>query len=143
MDSKIDFGQVLQNVYDPDEKALAVELVGPGSSSIIPIYVTSVAGTVIYTFAIPFSSINGNGGSFYQLVASTSHTLTEIIPYDTTGVAIGLYTGGSGSEVLAVNMGPGYDVTTPLAVPVATRLSIRALGAAAPVAGIFFLQLIG
>lgn len=136
----IDFGGVLKDVHNPDDHALQVDVI---SSSIAPVFVTVAGGTVIYTFEIDFSNIQGNGGSFYELVASTSQDLVKIYPYDTTGVPIGLYKGASGSEMLMINMGPGYDVPTDLAIPAGTRLSIRALSAAAPTAGKFYLAITG
>lgn len=138
--ANIDFGGVLKDVHVPADHALQVDVLSSPSN---PVNVTISNGTTVYTFEIDFSSINGSGGSFFQLVASTSQALNKIIPYDTTGVAIGLYTGGSGSETIAVKMGPGYDVPTDLIVPSGTRLSIRGLAAAAPTAGKWYIQLIG
>lgn len=136
----IDFGGVLKDVHVPEDHAIQVDVL---SSSLDPIFVTTSGGTTVYTFEIDYTSIAGSGGAFYQLVASTSQALVKIIPYDTTGVAIGLYTGAAASEVIAVRMGPGYDVATDLIVPAGTRLSLRGLAVAAPTAGKFYIQLIG
>jgi len=136
----IDFGGVLKDVHVPADHALQVDVTSSPSN---PIYVSTAGGTTVYTFEIDFSSINGSAGAFYQLVASTSQALVKIIPYDTTGVAIGLYTGAAASEVIAVKMGPGYDVATDLVIASGTRLSLKGLAAAAPTAGKFYIQLIG
>lgn len=136
----IDFGGVLKDVHVPADHALQVDVL---SSSINPVFVSLSNGTTVYTFEIDYTSINGSGGAFYQLVASTSQALVKIIPYDTTGVAIGLYTGAAASETIAVKMGPGYDVPTDLVIAAGTRLSLKGLAAAAPTAGKFYIQLIG
>lgn len=138
--ANIDFGGVLKDIHVPADHAIQVDVL---SSALNPIFVTNSNGTTVYTFEIDFSSINGSGGAFYQLVASTSQSLVKIIPYDTTGVAIGLYTGAAASETIAVKMGPGYDVPTDLVIPSGTRLTLKGLAAAAPTAGKFYIQLIG
>lgn len=136
----IDFGGVLKDVHVPADHALNVDV---NSSSLDPVFVSLAGGTVVYTIVVDFSNIAGSGGSFYQIVASTSQAIIKVFPYDTTGVAIGLYSGGSGSESLILNMGPGYDVPVDLTISAGTRLSIRGLAAAAPTAGKFYIQLVG
>lgn len=136
----IDFGGVLKDIHVPTDHAIQVDVLSSPSD---PVFVTTSGGTTVYTFEVDFSSINGSGGSFYEIVASTSQALVKIIPYDTTGVAIGLYTGAAASETIAVRMGPGYDVPTDLVISAGTRLTLRGLAAAAPTAGKFYIQLIG
>lgn len=134
-DTQIDFGGAIKGAYNPANQSLDVTVIGSTIPIDTPIPVTLTLGTVQYTFAVPFSDITN---SPFIIVASTSVPLTQILPYDTTGVAIGLYING----VLAINMGPGYDVPTPIEIPLGSEVSIEALSAT-PTAGTWFAQLIG
>lgn len=142
VDTNLDFGQVIRDVHVPADHALNVDV---NSSAENPIFVETTTGstTIRYTFAVPFGSIPPSSGSTFQLVASTGENLSQFIPYDTTGAAIGLYTGASGVETLLCNMGPGYDVPTNVLIPAGTRVSIKCLNNSSPSSGVFYMQLIG
>ena len=134
----LDFGGVIKKVYDPATEALQVDIVNTGPID-VNIASTNSSQTVLYTFAVDFSSINNSSGPLYVLVPSTSAHISQIVPYDTTGIAIGLYV----NNVLKVNLGPGYDLINDLSIAPGSNVSIQALGPIAPTAGTFFINFIG
>lgn len=133
--SMLDYEQVIRQASDDVNGALRVNLVA-GS--------LSTAGTTPkYSVEIPYSSINGSGGAFYQVVASTSAAISKIVPQEQTGTAIGVYTGAAASETLLCILAPGQDTPVDVVIASGTRITVKATGASAPVAGSLFLTLIG
>lgn len=132
----IDFGGVLKDVHNPTDHALQVDVIN-GAGTPIPVVLT--AGTVLYTIQVDFTDIPNSGGSLFVVQASTVGEISKVIPYDTTGVPIGLYVNGS----LVLRMGPGYDVPTDIIIASGSSVAIRGLSAQNPVAGVFYISLIG
>jgi hypothetical protein len=89
------------------------------------------------------TTINGSAGAFVQVVASTAAATQSIQVIDTTGAFIGVYTGPAASEVLKFVFGPGSDQTIQVAIPIATRISLRSMEVAAPTAGNISLNFLG
>ena len=86
------------------------------------------------------TTINGSAGAFVQVVASLGNACKKIRIADTTGQFIGVYTGGAGSEVFAFMTNPGLDDYIELAIAGGTRVSLRAMQAAAISNGLFAMQ---
>jgi len=128
--SQLDPGQIIKLVYDSATEAIKVAD-------------ANATNDILASYEIDFSDIDGSGGSLYEVTAATSDDVKQILLYDTTGISISLYTGGSGSETLKTLVGPGNDMVLPIQIPSGTRLSIRATGSSAPSAGKFYILLIG
>ena len=128
--SLLDPGQIIQTVFDEDSGAVKT---------------TSSVGNpdVIASYEVDYSSINGSGGALYEFTSSTADATTQILIYDTTGVGMSVYTGGSGSETVKIKVGPGNDMLLPCVIAASTRLTIRATGTSAPTAGKVNIVLIG
>lgn len=75
-----------------------------------------------------YSSVNITTGAYVQLVASLSSTTNYLDIFDSSGQAMILATGGSGSEVDQAYIPPGGD-QIPLRIPSGTRVSYKALSA--------------
>jgi hypothetical protein len=86
------------------------------------------------------TNINGSGGAFVQVVASLGNACKKIRIADTTGGAIGVYTGGSGSEVFAFMTNPGIDDYIEHAIAANTRVSLRSMQVAAITSGLYIMQ---
>lgn len=81
------------------------------------------------------TTINGSAGAFLQVVSSLGNACKKIFIADTTGAFIGVYTGGSGSEVLAFIINPGINQYREHAIAGSTRVSLRAMATAAITSG--------
>ena len=124
--SNLDFPQVLKKSYDSNLEALKTVVVGESAVDL-----TDVAAPAY----IDYTTINGSGGAVLQVIASVGTAIRKLQFLDTTGVFIGLYMGAPGSEIQIGLIGPGSDQALELAIPIGSRLSIRAMETAAPVAG--------
>jgi len=90
------------------------------------------------------TNIPGSASSPVQVVASTAAATKKLQLLDTTGAFVGIYTGGSGSEVLQFVMGPGSDQTIEHAIPASTRISLKRLDSTTAVStGIVAINFIG
>lgn len=123
--SQLDPGQITKSVYDASAGALKVTLVSSASSD----------PTVIGSYQIGFASINGSGGALFQIIASIPGNCNLLVPNEQTGTTLSLYTGTGGNEIEVLKIAPGQDNEVPLVIASGTRLTIRATGASAPVAG--------
>lgn len=79
------------------------------------------------------ANIPGSASSPVQVIASTAAEIKAIQLLDTTGAFVGVYVGGSGSEVLKFVMGPGSDQTIEHNIPAASRVSLKRLDSTAAV----------
>lgn len=86
------------------------------------------------------TNINGSAGAFVQVVSSLGNACKKIRIADTTGQVIGVYTGGSGSEVFAFMTNPGVDDYIEHAIAANTRISLRSMQAAAITTGLYIMQ---
>lgn len=75
-----------------------------------------------------YSSTNITTSAYVQLVASTSNAINSIHIFDSSGQAMILAIGGSGSEVNQLYVPPGGDTFT-FNIPAGTRISYKALSA--------------
>lgn len=119
-------------VIASDQSALPVSL--SGGTDVIDFFDTPL---------VEGSSINGSGGAFTEVIASTAAATTSVQLFDTTGDFLGWYTGAAASEVLAWVTGPGMDGTTQVAIPITTRVSVRGLDTAVSGAGQITANFIG
>jgi hypothetical protein len=78
-----------------------------------------------------------------QVRASLPAATKALRVADTTGQFIGVYTGGSGSEVLAGIINPGQTDSFPFPFPAGTRVSLRNMQNAAISSGALVLQFLG
>src|SRR6185503_4382853 len=104
----------------------AVVSISPNSAS-IP---TAVKGTSIANAPIQniYSTTSITTSAYTQLVASTSNAIGTIHIFDSSGQAMILAIGGSGSEVIQLYVPPGGDNYT-LNIPAGTRIAYKALSA--------------
>ena len=93
---------------------------------------SSITGTVIANAPIQnvYSSTNITTSAYVQLVASTTNTINTLHIFDSSGQAMILGIGGSGSEVTTLYVPPGGD-TYALHIPSGSRLAYKALTATA------------
>ena len=75
-----------------------------------------------------YSSTNITTTAYTQLIASTSNVINTLHIFDSSGQAMILATGASGSEVVQLYVPPGGDTFT-LTIPAATRVAYKALTA--------------
>jgi hypothetical protein len=67
-------------------------------------------------------------GAYVQILASTSAVINRLYIFDSSGSAIILATGAAGSEIDKLYIGPGgNDAPYELAIPINTRISLKAL----------------
>lgn len=75
-----------------------------------------------------YSSVNLTTTAYVQVAASTSGAISRLYIADTSGSAIILATGGAGSEVDQLYIGPGgSDAPYELNIPAGTRVAVKAL----------------
>lgn len=87
----------------------------------------TVSTAPVYT---DYTSTSVTTAAYTQLVASTSAAITHLSIFDSSGQAMILATGAAASEVIKLYIPPGggeFD----LAIPISTRISIKALTATA------------
>lgn len=135
--TQLDPGQVIKGAYDEPSQSIRTKITGTVPVTIVDGDITGL--TVILTYEVPFSSINGSGGALYQLTASTPAQISLIVPNEQTGVAISVYVGAS----LLVILAPGQDNEVNAVIPAGSSISIRATDALAPTAGSFFITFVG
>jgi hypothetical protein len=73
------------------------------------------------------TNIPGSASSPVQVIATTAATIKALQLLDTTGAFVGVYVGGSGSEVLHLVMGPGSDQTIEHTIASGSRVSLKRL----------------
>jgi hypothetical protein len=93
---------------------------------------TTITGTVIGNAPIQnvYSSTNITTSAYVQLVASTTNVINTLHIFDSSGQAMILGIGGSGSEVTTLYVPPGGEIYT-LHIPAGSRLAYKALTATA------------
>ncbi len=127
MGSKLDAEQVIKGAYN--DVAGALNITGTVAIS------NSIGQDIIHTVEVDSADIEGSGGNYFTVVASTSANATQLIVYDTTGATLEIAVGAAASEVTKVILGPGCDQTFSLSIPSGSRVSIRSREVAAPGAG--------
>lgn len=92
--------------------------------------VSAIGGTVIANSPIQnvYSSTNITTAAYVQLVASTTNVINTLHVFDSSGQAMTLGIGASGSEVTTLYVPPGGDTYT-LHIPAGSRLAYKALTA--------------
>lgn len=78
-----------------------------------------------------YSSTNVTTGAYVQLVASLSAAANELQIFDSSGQTLVIAYGGAGSEVDKFIIPPGGNGTVSVAIPISTRVSVKALSATA------------
>lgn len=140
--SLLDPGQIVKGAYDDATQSHKVKI----TNTAVPVTIVDGAVNgldVILSTEIPAASINGSGGAFTVVSASTTAQISIVVPNEQTGVAIGLYKGAAAAETLIAIIAPGQDNEFNAFIPAGTRLTVKATGASAPVAGSLFLSLLG
>ena len=84
---------------------------------------TAIANAPVYNV---YSSTNITTSAYVQLIASTSNATNIVDIFDSSGQAMILGVGGSGSEVVQYYVPPGGDTFT-LAIPAGSRVAYKAL----------------
>lgn len=125
-------------VLASDQAAIPVTAsFSPSYMSVVDLLDASVLDTGV-------TNIPGVFGSPVQVVASLAAPVKALQIIDTTGAFIGLYTGGSGSEVLKLIIGPGSDQTIEHSIPSGTRISLRKMVDTAPIStGLIAINFLG
>lgn len=85
----------------------------------------SVANAPVYNV---YSATNITTAAYVQLIASTTNATNFVDIFDSSGNAMILAVGASGSEVIQAYVAPGGD-QIPLAIPAGSRVSYKALTA--------------
>lgn len=80
-----------------------------------------------------YSSVNVTTAAYVQLIASTVGAATEMFIFDSSGQTLKIAFGGIGSEVDQFLVVPGGNGHVNISIPIATRISIRAVSANATV----------
>ena len=107
-----------------------------GSAVTQPVSIASVPAesgrSKVLLYRNDYGSVNVTTAAYVQVVASTSGAINRLYIADTSGSAMILATGGAGSEVDQLYIGPGgSDAPYELNIPTATRISIKALDVSA------------
>lgn len=90
------------------------------------------------------TNIPGSASAPVEVVASLAAAVKSLQLLDTTGAFIGLYVGGSGSEVLKLIIGPGSDQTIEHAIASGERISLKRLDSATAISsGIVAINFLG
>lgn len=97
----------------------------PVSGSLSPTTGRSIANAPVYNV---YSTTNITTSAYVQLVASTTSTTNYLDIFDSSGQAMIIGVGGSGSEVIQGYVPPGGD-QIPLSIPAGSRVSYKALTA--------------
>ena len=100
---------------------------------------------VLDTVYIDASSTNipASASTPLTVVASTAAAIVRVLPSDTTGEFINLYSDPSGTPVLECTFGPGTDQAVQLQIPAGTELGLRNAKNAVISVGDFSMNLIG
>jgi hypothetical protein len=132
------------NIGDVD--VLSLPALPAGTNSIGTVVIAGL--DVVDLFDTPLldtsgTNIPGSASNPVQVVASLAAAVKAVDIMDTTGGWIGLYTGAALSEVLKMVIGPGMDRTVEVALPAATRISLKSLTATAISSGEVSINFIG
>lgn len=95
------------------------------------LYVSQLSRNAVGKARNDYSSVNVTTGAYVQLISSTAGNINEIEIFDSSGQTLVLALGGSGSEVDQIYIFPGGNGRVPLRIPIATRVSIKAVSATA------------
>lgn len=103
-----------------------------GSAVTQPVSIASLPASTGRTKSLlyrnDYSSVNVTTSAYVQVVASSAAVINRLYIADTSGSAIILATGASGSEVEQLYIGPGgNDAPYELTIPASTRIAIKAL----------------
>jgi hypothetical protein len=114
----------------PNAGVVTIQGISGGTAIPISGTVTSTPGSAIANPPVQniYSSTNITTGAYVQLVASTTHTTNTIHIFDSSGQAMILGVGASGSEVIQLYVPPGGDTYT-LDIPSGSRIAYKALSA--------------
>jgi hypothetical protein len=114
--------------------ASSVPVVIASNQSAIPVSGSFTAGTLTVVDLLDAgildtssTNIPGSASSPVQVIATTAATIKALQLLDTTGAFVGVYVGGSGSEVLQLVMGPGSDQTIEHTIASGSRVSLKRL----------------
>lgn len=151
MTTKLDYQQAIKKAYDDSSEAIRVLQVGSGGASGSDVIINGISTTDVLNVKEDFTvltsvdtqTINGSAGAFTEVVASLSDDCVKILPYDTTGIKIGVYTGALSSEQLMVILGPGQDQPVPCNLASGTRISVRSMEVGGASGGSLILSFIG
>lgn len=110
--------------------AETTKVIGTVNISAAQSVTANLAGKTVSTAPVytDYSSTSVTTAAYTQLVASTSAAITHLSIFDSSGNAMILATGAAASEVIKLYIPPGggeFD----LAIPISTRISIKALTA--------------
>lgn len=119
-----------------DKQDDIIAALGGGLNVVDQIDTTPVLDTTVTT--IPKSS-----GAYLTIVASTAAGISKLYPIDDIGEYMGLYVGGAGSEVLLCILPLGGGEVMDVIIPIASRISIRAMKDADIVIGNISINFIG
>lgn len=101
-----------------------------GSAATQPI--DPIGKTPVFRIRNDYSSISVTAVGYTQLLASTSTNSTLLYIFDSSGQDFVLATGGVGAEVDQIQISPGgWDAPVNVAIPAASRLSIKSKSSAA------------
>lgn len=128
--------QVLRVVLPTDQSAIPASQSGtwtmqPGNTANTTAWLVKEGGHA-YADSVRnvYSSTNVTTGAWVQLIASTAAVINCITLFDSCGQTLELGTGAAASETRKLIIPPGgLSGCTPLAIPAATRVSIRAISA--------------
>jgi hypothetical protein len=107
-----------------------------GSAVTQPVSIASVPAesgrSKVLLYRNDYGTVNVTTSAYVEVTASTSGAINRLYIADTSGSAMILATGGAGSEVDQLYIGPGgNEAPFELAIPTATRVSIKALDVSA------------
>jgi hypothetical protein len=89
------------------------------------------------------TNIQDNAGTFVVVAASTAAATKQIRIADTTGIPIGVYVGGAGSEVLQFIVNPGMDDIIEHSIAASSRVTVRSMLGADITSGFLIMQFMG
>lgn len=116
----------------PSADVITVQGISGGEPLIVSVTGSTTPASVGYVSRLlyrqNYSSANLTTSAYTQVTASTTGTIYKLYIADTSGSAIILATGGAGSEIDRLYIGPGgNDAPYELTIASGTRVSIKAL----------------
>lgn len=116
--------------------------VPPGLSNPLPVRQTGNPQSQL--IRNDYSINNANSTTYIQLVAATSFTSQALTLFDSSGYAMQLGIGGAGVETPLLLIPPGgLNGAIPLQIPLNSRISVKAIGAATVNLGEIDINLLG
>lgn len=89
------------------------------------------AGTPVAIGRHDYSSVNVTTGAYVELISALGNSVTQVDIFDSSGQTLVLAVGGAGSEVDQINIFPGGNGKTSLAIANGARVSIKAVSGTA------------